>query len=276
MIADYHMHLRHGGESDAIELTDHSLAAIERYVEAARAAGVDEVGISEHVYYFTETRDLWHMPYQLGKCVCDIETYVAAIDEAKRRGLPVKLGIEVDYEPTRVEETRSWLTGTPWDYVLGSIHFVDDFGIDSEPRLIDEIGLESAWRRYFDELRAAALSGLFDSLAHPDLVKMWGDRPGPEVEEELFSGFADDVQAADVCIEVSTRGLLRPVAELYPDPRLLRACRERDIPVTLASDAHTASRVGWSFDRALGLLRSTGYEHITVFDQRERHQVAFA
>lgn len=274
MIADYHMHLRRGGESDAVELTDHSLGAVERYVEAARAAGVDEIGISEHVYYFTETCDLWHMPYQLGKCVCDIEAYVAAIDEAKNRGLPVKLGIEVDYEPARVEETRSWLTRAPWDYVLGSIHFVDGFGIDSRPRLIDEIGVEAAWQRYFEELRAVARSGLFDSLAHPDLVKMWGDRPAPEVEEELFSGFADDVQAADVCIEVSTRGLLRPVADLYPDRRLLRACRERDIPVTLASDAHTAARVGWSFDRIRASLRSARYEQIAVFEQRRRRQVA--
>ncbi|HYY02906.1 MAG TPA: histidinol-phosphatase [Gaiellaceae bacterium] len=275
MIVDYHMHLRRG-ESDDVEMTDHSLDAVERYVAAARAVGVDEIGISEHVYYFRETRHLWHMPYHLEHCVCELEPYLAAIDEAKRRGLPVKLGIEVDYEPAREDDTRAWLGRHEWDFVLGSIHFVDGLGIDSRPRLIDEVGVEETWRRYFDALAAAAASGLFDSLAHPDLVKMWGDRPAPQVENELFERFADDAAAAGVCVEVSTRGLLRPVAEPYPDRRLLVACRERDVPVTLASDAHSVDRVGWRFDEALALMRRSGYETLTVFERREPRQVALA
>lgn len=275
MIVDYHMHLRHpGNESDAVEVTDHSLAAVERYVEAARAAGVDEIGISEHVYYFADTRDLWHIPYQLGKCVCDAEVYVAAIDEAKQHGLPVKLGIEVDFDSERIADTRAWLDRHRWDYILGSLHFVDDLGIDSRPRLIDEVGVEEAWRKYFAELQAAAASGLFDSLAHPDLVRMWGERPSREVEGALYEELADAVAEADICIEVSTRGLLRPVADVYPEEQLLAACRARGIPITLASDAHDATRVGWSFDRALARARAAGYETLAVFDARERHEVA--
>jgi histidinol-phosphatase (PHP family) len=272
LIVDYHMHLRRG-EGDADEVTDHSLDAVERYVAAARAAGVDEIAITEHVYYFTETRDLWHMPYHLEHCVCELDPYLTAIAEAKRRGLPVKLGIEVDYEPGRVDETGAWLGRHPWDVVLGSIHFVDGYGVDSRPRLIDEIGVEAAWRRYFDELSAAAASRLFDSLAHPDLVKIWGDRPAAEIEDQLFSALAEVVADAGICIEVSTRGLLRPVGEPYPDLRLLNACRERGVCVTLASDAHTSARVGWRFDRALELLRGAGYETVTVFEQREPRQV---
>jgi histidinol-phosphatase (PHP family) len=275
LIVDYHMHLRRG-ESNDVEMTDHSLDAVERYVASARAAEIDEIAITEHVYYFTETRDLWHMPYHLDHCVCELDPYLATIGEAKRRRRPVKLGIEVDYEAAREDALRAWLGHHPWDLVLGSVHFVDGLGIDSRPRLIDEVGVEVAWRQYFGELAAAAASGLFDSLAHPDLVKMWGDRPAPEVEQELFDAFAEDVADAGVCIEVSTRGLLRPVAEPYPDRRLLAACRERDVPVTLASDAHSADRVGWRFDEALALLRGAGYETLTVFDRREPRQVSLA
>ena len=274
MIVDYHMHLRRG-DGDDVEMTEHSLDAVERYIAAARAAGVEEIAITEHVYYFTETRGLWQMPYHLDHCVFDIDRYVEAIGEAKRRRLPVKLGIEVDYEKGREDETRAWLARHPWDLVLGSVHFVDRLGIDSRPRLIDEVGVEAAWRRYFEALGAAAASGLFDALAHPDLVKIWGDRPAPDVENELFDGLADDVAEAGICIEVSTRGLLRPVAEVYPDRRLLVACRERDVPVTLASDAHTADRVGWRFADALELLAAVGYETLTVFEQREPRQVSF-
>ena len=103
---------------------------------------------------------------------------------------------------------------------------------------------------------------------------MWGERPARDVEEELFAALADAIADAGVCIEVSTRGLLRPVGEPYPDVRLLSACRERDVPVTLASDAHNADRIGWHFDRALELLRRSGYETLTVFDQREPRQVS--
>lgn len=273
MIVDYHMHLRRG-ESDDVEMTDHSIEAVERYVAAAHAAGIDEIAITEHVYYFTETRDFWRMPFEVERCVCDVRPYLAAIGEAKQRGLPVKLGVEVDYTPGREDEMRAWLGRYPWDVVLGSVHYIDGLGIDSRPRLMDEIGVEEAWRRYFAVLRDAAASGLFDSLAHPDLVKIWGDRPVPEVEEELFEAFADDVADARVCIEVSTRGLLRPVAEPYADRRLLAACRERDVPVTLASDAHSADRVGWRFDEALALLHGAGYEAVTTFEQREPRQVA--
>lgn len=267
------MHLRRG-ESDDVEMTDHSIDALERYVASARGAGIDEIAVTEHVYYFTETRDLWHMPYHLEHCICEFEPYLATIGEAKRRGLPVKLGIEVDYEPAREEETRAWLARYDWDVVLGSVHFVDGFGIDSRPRLIDEIGIDATWRRYFDVLGAAASSGLFDSLAHPDLVKMWGDRPAQDVQEELFAAFADGAAGAGVCVEVSTRGLLRPVAEPYPDRRLLVACRERNVPVTLASDAHSADRIGWRFGESLELLRAAGYETVTVFERREPRQVA--
>jgi histidinol-phosphatase (PHP family) len=272
LIVDYHMHLRRG-ESDDVEMTDHSIEAVERYAAAAGAAGIDEIAITEHVYYFTETRDFWQMPFEIERCICDVGPYLGAIGEGKRRGLPVKLGMEVDYTPGREDEMRAWLDRYPWDVVLGSVHFVDGFGIDSRPRLIDEIGVEATWRRYFDVLADAAASGLFDSLAHPDLVRMWGDRPAPEVEEELFAAFADAAADADVCIEVSTRGLLRPVAEPYPDRRLLAACRERDVPVTLASDAHSVDRVGWRFDEALELLRGAGYETVTTFERRKPRQV---
>jgi histidinol-phosphatase (PHP family) len=272
VIVDYHMHLRRN-ESEEPEEVDHTVEAVERYVEAARGAGVDEIGLTEHVYYFTQTRTLWQMPYELAHCVLDIEPYVAAIAAAKERGLPVKLGLEVDYAAGREDETLDLLGAHPWDYWLGSIHFLDDVGIDGRPRLIDEIGVEGAWRRYFDRLGHAAESGLFDSLAHPDLVKMWGDRPAADVEVEIFETFAERIAATDVCVEISTAGLKRPVAELYPDPRLLTACRARGVAITLASDAHVAERVGADLDQAVALARDVGYETVTVFEQREPQQV---
>jgi histidinol-phosphatase (PHP family) len=274
VILDYHMHLRGIGEGREGPL-DHRVEAIEPYVDAARAAGVDEICFTEHVYYFRQTRALWHVPYHTERCVYDLEPYVAAILRAKDEGLPVKLGLEVDYARGREEETRELLAPYPWDFVLGSIHFIEGLGVDGAPRLLDAVGIDEAWRRYFDELAAAASSGLFDSLSHPDLVKVFGARPDRALEKELHLQVVEAIAGAGVAVEVSTAGLRKPVGELYPDPHLLELCQARGVPVTLAADAHEPGLVGRDFDRAFELLRSAGYETITAFDGRRPRQVAF-
>jgi histidinol-phosphatase (PHP family) len=262
VIADYHMHLRNGQEEIARDTW-----LVEPFVETARATGIDEIGFTEHVYYFRQTRALWTVPNQLERCVYDLEPYVQAIVEARGRGLPVKLGLEVDYVPGREEEMRELLAPYPWDYLLGSVHFIDGLGVDGEPRLLDEVGVEEGWRRYFERLERAARSGLFDSLSHPDLVKIFGERVDFD-----YGPVADAIAESGVAVEVSTAGLRKPVGELYPHPDLLAACRERAVPVTLGSDAHSPELVGRDFDHAVRLLRSAGYETVTIFERREARQ----
>ena len=208
----------------------------------------------------------------LERCAYDLDRYVGAVVEAKERGLPVKLGLEVDYVPGRERETADLLARYPWDYLLGSVHFVDGFGVDMEPGLVEKLGPEEAWRRYFVWLRNAARSGLFDSLSHPDLVKHHGPRARAESVQWLHEETADAIEAAGICVEVSSAGLHKPVGELYPDPPLLEACHDRGIPITTASDAHVPQNVGRDLDRVVELARGAGYETVTVFDGRERRQ----
>jgi histidinol-phosphatase (PHP family) len=257
------MHLRNEREEVA-----HDTWSVGPFVEAARAVGVDEIGFTEHVYYFKQTRSLWTVPYQTERCVYDLEPYVEAVVQARDRGLPVKLGLEVDYVAGREDETRELLAPYPWDYLLGSIHFIDGLGVDDEPRLLHSLGVEEGWKRYFETLGAAARSGLFDSLSHPDLVKIFGDR----AESFDYSDVADAIAAGGVAVEVSTAGLRKPVGELYPHREFLVACRERRVPVTLGSDAHTPDLVGRDFDRASELLRTAGYDTVTIFEQRHARQ----
>jgi histidinol-phosphatase (PHP family) len=267
VIVDYHLHLR-----DEEERVEHTVEAVERFVEVAAKRGIDEIGFSEHVYYFEQTRPLWDEPYMLERNAYDLDRYVSAVLEAKDRGLPVKLGLEVDYVAGRERETADTLARYPWDYLLGSVHFVDGFAVDQEPGLGEKLGPEEAWRRYFVWLRNAARSGLFDSLSHPDLVKHHGPRAVAESVQWLHEETADAIEAAGVCIEVSAAGLYKPVGELYPDLPLLEACRARGVPITLASDAHAPQNVGRDLDRAVDLARSAGYEALTVFERRRRRQ----
>jgi histidinol-phosphatase (PHP family) len=262
VIVDYHMHLRNEREEIA-----HDVRSVEPFVAAAHDAGVDEIGFTEHAYYFKQLRTLWSVPYQVERCAYDLDAYVEAVLRARDRGLPVKLGLELDYVPDREDETRALLAPYPWDFLLGSVHFVDGLGIDGDPRLADEVGVEEMWRRYFETLARAARSRLFDSLSHPDLAKVFGDRL-----EYDYTDISDAVAESSVAIEVSTAGLRKPVGELYPHPDFLAACRERGVPVTTGSDAHVPSLVGRDFDRSRELLRSAGYETVTVFERRQARQ----
>ena len=260
MIVDYHMHLRAPDES-----IEHTVEAVERYVEVAADRGIDEIGFTEHVYYFEQTRPLWSVPYQLERCKYDLDQYVDAVVEAKRRGYPVKLGLEVDYQPKLEEETAKILAPYAWDYLIGSIHFLDGRSIDGEPSLVETVGVEEAWRLYYESLHQAARSGLFETLGHPDLVKMFG----PEINWN-WAGVARSVKG--VSLEVSSAGLHKRHGQLYPSFGLLAAAREHDVSITLASDAHVPQNVGRDLDKAVDHARAAGYETVTVFDQRQARQ----
>ena len=271
MIVDYHMHLRglSEGREGAIE---HTLEAIERYVEVAAERGVDEIGFTEHLYYFREFDGVVDHPYQRSRIGHDLETYVDVITAAKRQGLPVKLALEVDWYPARAAELAELVAPYPWDYLLGSVHIVDGEAVDMEPGLWGQLSVEEVWRRYFEEVCALARSGLIDVLAHPDLAKIYGMRPSEPVIQELHADFADAVAEGAVAIEVSTAGLRKRVGELYPAPELLAACAARSATATLASDAHVAGDVGRDLDRGVELLRGAGYETVTVFEARRGRQ----
>jgi len=274
MIVDYHMHLRRPGVGEVEEI-DHTVEAAERFVEVARERGVDEIGFTEHVFYFRQTRSLWTHPWYVERCVYDLDTYVDAVLEAKRRGLPVKLGLEVDYVSGLERETFDALEPYPWDFLVGSVHMIEGHGIDSDPAegLWKHFPVSEVWRRYFIALRGAARSGLFDVLAHPDLVKIFGMRPSTEEVLLHHEETADALEAVGgLALEISTGGRRKPVGELYPDRGLLEACHARGVPITTASDAHLPADVGRDFDEAIEFARSAGYTTVTVFDGRQARQ----
>jgi len=177
----------------------------------------------------------------------------------------VKLGLEVDWAGERAGELADVLAPYPWDFLLGSVHMVDDHAIDNGPGLWAELPEDRVWKRYVETLSAAARSGHFDVLSHPDLAKIYGVRGSDERYEEL----AEAVEESGVALEISTAGLRKPVAELYPDARLLQLS---SAPVTLASDAHEPVLVGEDFDAAVAFAVANGRDTVSVFEGRVRRQ----
>jgi histidinol-phosphatase (PHP family) len=272
VIVDYHIHLRGpagDGREGPVELT---VAAVERFAEQAAARGIDEIAFTEHMYYFRQAEPLLAHPYQRGRAAHDLDDYCAVVTDARAQGLPVKLALELEWLPGREQELAELLRPYPWDFVLGSVHLLDGEAVDLEPGIWGELPVEDVWRRYFAELGSLARSGLADVLAHPDLVKIFGRRPGPETVRACHETAAAAIAEGGAAVEVSTAGLRKPVGELYPDAAFLACCRELEVGATLASDAHVAGDVGRDFDAGVEHLRAAGYGTVTVLTGQEARQ----
>jgi histidinol-phosphatase (PHP family) len=201
----------------------------------------------------------------------------AYCDFVRSHGL--KLGIEADFLPGREDRVENFLDGRPWDYVVGSVHFMGEDAVDlhGEPDwssydIWREGNPERVWSRYFETLGEAARTGMFDILAHPDLVKVFGARvPVPEGDLRRFYERAmDGISESDVAVEVSTAGLRKPVAEIYPAAPFLEMCLEAGRPVALSSDAHTPELLGYEYERAVEWLDGLGVRELAVFSARTR------
>ncbi len=269
MLTDYHVHLR-PDDPEASAERYFTAENAERYAQVAAERGIGDLGVSEHVHRFRQALDVWRHPFWTDSAVDDLDEYCAFV----RERTTLKLGIEADFVPGREDRMGNLLEARDWDYVIGSIHFLRNDAIDMEGDW-DVWGSndpEAVWRRYFEWLGEAARSGLFDVLAHPDLVKVWGpDRPTPSGDLRRFYDRAmDGIAESDVTIEVSTAGLRKPVGEIYPAPAFLEMCLEAGRPVALSSDAHMPDQLAFEYERAADMLESLGVDRIAVFDRRKR------
>lgn len=269
MLTDYHVHLRPDGpENTAADYLN--AANAERYRELAAERGITELGVSEHVYRFEQALSVWQHPFWRANARDDLDEYC----ELVREQTDLKLGIEADFIPGAEDRTASLLERRDFDYVIGSVHFIAQRALDMDEFTIwdGSRSAEEIWRRYFETLAQAARSGLFDILAHPDLVKVWGrDRPTPDGDLRRFYEIAvEAIAESGIAVELSTAGLRKRAREIYPAPAFLEMCLEAGAPVALSSDAHVPEDIGAGYDQALALLDRLGVEELCVFSSRER------
>ena len=272
MLTDYHVHLREDEDRSPGEEIAFTAENADRYLAAAEEARIEEIGISEHVYRFSQALELWRHPFWEEQARDDLDVYCEFV-----RSTPLRLGIECDFVPGSEDRTANLLEARDFDYVLGSVHFIGERAVDMEEFDVWEADgdPDAVWRRYFETLAQAARSGLFDILAHPDLVKRWGRaRPSPQRDPRFYYEPAvEAIVEAGVAVEISTAGLRKAAEEIYPAPALIEMCVEAGAVFTLSSDAHTPEHVGHGYERALELMGSFGVTEIATFDRRNRRMV---
>src|SRR3954453_14630184 len=184
----------------------------------------------------------------------------------------------MDFEPGSEDRIANVLDGRDWDYVVGSVHFLREHSLDTEDYSIWGAG-ESAdriLRRYFETVAESALSGLYDIIGHPDLVKVWG-AAAPVPDRDLRYFYEPAVEAfaeAGMAVELSTAGWREPVGEQYPAVPFLEMLVDAGCPLALSSDAHVPDQLGFGYDRAVEVLESPGVNEIARFERRQRRMEA--
>jgi histidinol-phosphatase (PHP family) len=271
VLTDYHLHLRPDGE-DASVSRYYTADNVGAYRSAASERGIAELGVSEHVYRFRQALEIWRHPFWERFAHDDLDEYCDFV----REQTDLRLGIEADFVPGAEERTAALLDARDFDYVVGSVHFLRDGAVDMDDYSVWNSGrsVEEVWTRYFETIGESAASGLFDIIAHPDLVKYWGSahaRRFPDGDlRRFYEPAVAGIAASGAAVEVSTAGLRKPAGEIYPAAGFLAMCVDAGVPVALSSDAHRPQDVGADYDQALALLSAVGVDRLAVFERRNR------
>ena len=260
--ADYHMHT---------PLCRHATGEPVAYAKQAVALGLTEIGFSDHSPMPQDDFDNWRMFDR------QLDEYVAHVREARAAfpQLTIRLALEVDYLPGHEDWIRALAARHPWDYFIGSVHYVSDsWDIDNPAKLSEwkQRDTWEVWRVYFERLTAAAASGLFEIIGHCDLPKKFNLRPAQDCTP-LYDTFLTAAARAGCAIELNTAGLRKDCREIYPARNLLELAFQKNVPITFGSDAHAPEEVGLAFPEAVELARSVGYRQTVRFAGRARREV---
>ena len=256
---DYHIHT----------LFSDGKAKPEEYAEAAMAAGLQEIGFSEHVTLSPEPQN-WSMdPARLPE-------YISYISSLKKKypSITIRTGIELDYFPGKSRELGDICSSYPFDYIIGSVHYLGEQTVDLGPEFYIGKDINIIYENYFNLVCEAAASGLFDIIGHADLVRIHRFRPTADITH-LYEMVADSLVRHDVAFELNTNGGNKPLGDFYPDKEFLHLFANRGARVCVNSDAHMPSRMGQYFDEAYELLRISGFTEMSAFIKRDRYQIPF-
>ena len=255
---DYHMHT---------PLCGHAVGEPFEYVERAVKVGLKEIGFSDHAPFVhmvdprvTMSREQLPLYYRM----------IEDVRERYKNKIKIKVAIEADFIPGYESKTKEILDDYPYDYVIGSVHFIKDWGFDdpAQRERWNQRDVDSVYHDYYDLLRRSAASKMYDIMAHVDLVKKFGNRASEDMTEEVRQT-AKVFKESGVAVEINTSGLRKPVGEMYPVFWNLEIYAEAGVPLTFGSDAHDPGDVGKDFEAAVALVKKAGFKEYVLFKNRK-------
>lgn len=256
MLLDYHMHTSLSDGRDSHE----------QMIASAAFNGIAEIGFSDHICIKPVK---WALPIDR---IDEMVSLVQEVQKGNTHGVTVKFGVEMDYFFGMEKQIQEVLMRLPLDYVIGSVHFIDNWNFDTDINEYDTLDINRFYRQYFKAVQQSAKSKLFDIIGHCDLAKKFAYYPTFPMDV-LYDEAAQTFKKADVTVEINTSGRTKPCNEFYPSVQLLERLAHYKVPITLGSDAHVEQNVGQFLDEAIALVKALGYKEIATFTQRKREMV---
>jgi histidinol-phosphatase (PHP family) len=249
-------------------LCNHATGSVEEYVEAAIAQNTIYFGFSDHAPMDYDPE------YRMDFLQMDLyEQWIREAQERYKDKITVLLGYEVDYLPGYMDER---VLKRPCDYLIGSVHFIDEWGFDNPDYIHRYQGMDMdvIYKRYFELIEAMALCGRFDIVGHLDLLKVFNFFPKTDIRL-LAANALKAIKKSNMVVEINVSGLRKPVGEAYPSPLLLESIAEHEIPITFSSDAHRPDQIGMFSDEVQQLARNIGYTKCATYRNRDREMIKF-
>ena len=264
MLVDYHTHHYRCG---------HATGQMDDYVEAALAANLSEIGLSDHspIYHLGDDP---HPRPATAMSQAELPHYIQEMQHVRDRYLhriTVRLGVESDYVLGWDEHYRRLWQQYPLDYVIASVHWLGQWSIFSDDLPPGRTATD-VYEEYLRTTQAAARSGAYDIIGHLDCLKTRGYIPTMAITP-LLEETVRVLAASNVAIDLNTSGWRKEIKDCYPRAELLACCCHYGVPVTLGSDAHSPTDVGYRFADTVGLLQEVGYREIATFSQRQRRMI---
>jgi histidinol-phosphatase (PHP family) len=263
MFIDYHTHHVRCG---------HATGQLEEYVLQGIEIGLDQLGLSDHMpllhvdpatYYSGMAMPMDELPKYVEECLYLREKYKDQID--------IRIGLEGDYIEGYEEQIERIVKAYPWDYVIGSVHFLGEWDISDSRQQHGWEGkrISDVYARYYDAVQKAAQTGFYSFLGHLDVIKRFGQQPEEDMAE-LERQTVDIIKASDMAIELNASGLRMPCAEMFPSRRILEYVRSQGVPITVGSDSHQPAKLSQNLDKAVDLLKEIGFQEVATFKAGKR------
>lgn len=262
-LPDYHIHT---------PLCKHAEGEVTQYRKAAWSLDIPEICFVDHA----PNPDGYDPLHRMS--LSEFPLYLEMVEAHKDGKAPhVLFGIEADYYKGCELFLEKWLDTYDFDYVLGSVHYIDNWGFDNPDckQVWNQVDVPETWRAYFNVVKKLVDTGLYDAVGHLDLPKKFGHRLPEALLKDLVQPVLDDIANAGMGIELNTSGLRKPVEEIYPSHLIVSMACERDIPICFGSDAHSPAEVGLNFKEALELAQNAGYTHYFRIKNRKKIMVPF-
>lgn len=244
---------------------NHATGTPKEYILKAMDKKIDIFGFSCHAPMNYDPK--FRMGYEEFKDYCmDIQKLQAEFNEQ----IEILLALEMDFLPNHRDLMYEDLLKTPLDYLIGSIHFLDDWGFDN-PEFIGEYkkrDMLECWREYLTSLKEMIKTNFFQIVGHMDLLKVFNHQP-PKILENQIQEVLEEMKKQNMALEINASGLRKPVREQYPSKRIISMAFEQEIPITFGSDAHSVEHVGFGYEQVTEIARNVGYKEAVFFRKKQ-------